>query len=52
VDQKQGWTTWNDMQDLDRASGTIESMGIYRYAMFQSHGDGNSPPEALYGLSV
>jgi predicted permease len=49
---KQGWTTWNDMQDLNRASQTIESMGIYRYSMFNLAGDGNSPPEALYGLSV
>src|ERR1041385_2623356 len=49
---KNGWTTWNDMQDVAAASRTIESMGIYRYGMYNLAGAGNTPPEALYGLEV
>jgi predicted permease len=46
------WVAWSDMQDLARSNHTIQSIGIYRYALFNLPADGNSPPEALYGLSV
>jgi len=36
---KAGWTTWNDMQDLDRLpAGPSNRMGIYRLRDVQSHG--------------
>jgi predicted permease len=46
------WVFWSDIQDLARSNHTLESIGTYRYALFNLLGDGNSPPEALYGLSV
>lgn len=46
------WVFWSDMQDVARSSRTLESMGTYRYALFNLPADGNAPPEALYGLSV
>ncbi len=46
------WVAWSDMQDLARSTRTIQSIGIYRYALFNLPADGSAPPEALYGLSV
>jgi len=46
------WVTWSDMLDLERTNRSFESIGTYQYALFNLPGDGNSPPEALYGLSV
>lgn len=46
------WVAWSDMQDLARSNHTIQSIGIYHYALFNLPAGGNSPPEALYGLSV
>ncbi len=46
------WVTWSDMQDVARANRSFQSLGIYRYALFNLPADGNQPPEALYGLSV
>jgi predicted permease len=46
------WVFWSDMQDLARSNHTLESIGTYQYALFNLLGDGNAPPEALYGLSV
>jgi putative ABC transport system permease protein len=46
------WVSWLDMQDVAKATRTFASLGTYRYALFNLSGDGNSPPEALYGLAV
>ena len=40
------------MQDLARNTHTLQSIGVYRYALFNLPADGSAPPEALYGLSV
>jgi predicted permease len=47
-----GWVSWLDMQDVAKATRTFASLGTYRYALFNLSGDGNAPPEALYGLAV
>jgi hypothetical protein len=47
-----GWVSWLDMQDVAKATRTFSSLGTYRYALFNLSGDGNAPPEALYGLAV
>jgi predicted permease len=57
TDSKRGksqadWVTWSDMLDLARSNQSFRSIGAYQYALFNLPGDGNSPPEALYGLSV
>src|SRR5580658_4062311 len=46
------WVAWSDMQDVARRNHTIQSIGIYHYALFNLPADGSAPPEALYGLSV
>jgi putative ABC transport system permease protein len=46
------WVTWSDILDLERTNHSFRSIGAYQYALFNLPGDGNSPPEALYGLSV
>ncbi len=46
------WVSWTDMQDVIHRNRTLESIGIYRYALFNLFGDGNASPEALYGLFV
>jgi putative ABC transport system permease protein len=43
------WVTWSDMLDLARSNHSFQSIGAYQYALFNLPGDGNSPPEALYG---
>src|ERR1700720_3308198 len=46
------WVFWNDTQELIRRTRTLESIGIYRNAVFDLAGDPSTPPEALYGLKV
>ncbi len=46
------WVFWNDAQEIIRRTRTLESVGIYRNAVFDLAGDTSSPPEALYGLKV
>lgn len=46
------WVYWNDAQELIRRTRTLESVGIYRNAVFDLVGDGGTTPEALYGLRV
>ena len=46
------WVFWNDAQEIIRRTRTLESVGIYRNAVFDLAGDSSSPPEALYGLKV
>jgi len=46
------WVLWPDMQDVIKSTRTFESLGIYTYKLFNLTGDGNTPPEALYGMSV
>ena len=46
------WVFWNDAQEIIRRTRTLESVGIYRNAIFDLAGDTSSPPEALYGLKV
>src|SRR2546423_13614802 len=37
------WVLWPDMQDVIKATRTFESLGTYRYALFNLSGDGNAP---------
>jgi putative ABC transport system permease protein len=46
------WVMLPDMQDVMRRNQSFESIGTYHYALFHLSGDGNAPPEALYGLAV
>src|SRR5579862_1748449 len=46
------WVMLPDMQDVMRRNHSFESIGTYHYALFNLTGDGNAPPEALYGLAV
>jgi putative ABC transport system permease protein len=46
------WVMLPDMQDVMRRNHSFESIGTYHYALFNLTGDGNAPPEALYGLFV
>jgi predicted permease len=46
------WALWPDMQDVAKATRTLASLGTYTYKLFNLSGDGNAPPEALYGLAV
>jgi putative ABC transport system permease protein len=46
------WVAWNDTQELIRRTRTLESVGIYRNAIFDLGGDTGATPEALYGLKV
>jgi predicted permease len=46
------WVSWSDMQDVAKATRAFASLGTYRYALFNLSGDGNAPPEALYGVAV
>jgi len=52
-DQSQGdWVVWNDAQEVIRGTRTLESVGVYRYAVYELAGDSATTPEALYGLKV
>ncbi len=44
------WVMWNDTQELIRRTRTLESVGVYRNAIFDLGGDKGETPEALYGL--
>jgi predicted permease len=46
------WVAWNDAQELIRRTRTLESVGVYRNAIFDLAGDTGTTPEALYGLKV
>jgi putative ABC transport system permease protein len=46
------WVFWNDTQELIRRTLTLESVGVYRNAIFDLAGSSNATPEALYGLKV
>ena len=46
------WTSWNESQEVTRRTRTLESVGVYRNAVFDFAGDSNTTPEALYGLKV
>src|SRR5580658_5445982 len=46
------WVVWNDTQELIRRTRTLESVGIYRYAIFDLAGDAGTTPEALYGVKA
>jgi predicted permease len=51
-DSHADWVSWLDMQDVIRRNRTFQSIGTYNYALFNLAGDGNEPPEQLYGLVV
>src|SRR5713226_6258525 len=44
------WVFWNDTQELIRRTRTLESVGVYRNAVFDLAGGPDTTPEALYGL--
>ncbi len=46
------WVFWNDTQELIRRTRTLESVGVYRNAVFDLAGEADTTPEALYGLKV
>ena len=46
------WVVWNDTQELIRRTRTLESVGVYRNAVFDLAGGPDTTPEALYGLKV
>ncbi len=46
------WVFWNDTQEIIRRTRTLESVGIWRNAVFDLAGDRGTVPEALYGLKV
>ncbi len=46
------WVFWNDTQEVIRRTRTLESVGVYRNAVYDLAGDPSTPPEALYGLKV
>ncbi|HEY6347242.1 MAG TPA: ABC transporter permease [Bryobacteraceae bacterium] len=46
------WVFWSDMRDAAERSSSIESAGLYHYAVFNLAGDSTTPLEALYGLTV
>jgi putative ABC transport system permease protein len=53
LEQSSGdWVFWNDTQELIRRTRTLQSVGVYRNAVFDLAGDAGSTPEALYGLMV
>ena len=43
---------WNDTQEIARRTRTLESVGVYRNAIFDLAGDPAEPPESLYGLLI
>jgi putative ABC transport system permease protein len=47
-----GFILWNDAQELIRRTRTLQSVGIYRNAVFDLAGSPGTTPEALYGLMV
>ncbi len=52
-DQSQGdWVVWNDAQEVIRRTRTLESVGVYRYAVYDLAGEAGATPEALYGLKA
>ena len=46
------WLFWNDAQEIARRTRTLQSVGIYRNAVFDLGGGSSAPPEALYGLLI
>src|ERR1700722_19539426 len=46
------WVLWNETQELIKRTRTLESIGIYRYAVLDLAGGTETTPEALYGLKV
>ncbi len=51
-DSHADWVSWPDMQDVTRRNHSFQSVATYRYALFNLSGDGNAPPESLYGLAI
>lgn len=46
------WVMWNDTQELIRRTRTLQSVGVYRNAIFDLAGGKGTTPEALYGLKI
>ena len=46
------WVTYSDMVDVRRRNRTLQSLGIYHYALLNLRGDARNPPQGLYGLAV
>ena len=44
------WVFWNDTQEIIRRTRTLESVGVYRNAIFDLGGGLSTPPQALYGI--
>jgi len=53
VRESQGdWVFPRDAQEIFKRSHTLESAGFWANAVFDLGGDGNTPPEAIYGLQM
>jgi putative ABC transport system permease protein len=46
------WVVWNDVRELRPRLRTVGPLGVYGNAVFDLAGDGNTAPEALYGVRV
>lgn len=46
------WMFWKDLQEVIRNNVTLQSIGVYRNALFTLAGDENTFPEALFGERV
>ena len=46
------WVYWNDTQEVIKRTRTLESIGVYRNAIFDRAGGPDPTPEVLYGLQV
>lgn len=53
VTESQGdWITRREAEEIVRHSRTLQSAGFWANSVFDLGGDGNAPPEALYGLRM
>jgi len=46
------WVRWYDAHDVAHENRSFDGVGIYHYSLVNLAGDGNSLPEAIYGLRV
>ena len=46
------WIVWKDIQEVIRNNRTLQSVGVYRFALFTLAGNEKTFPEALFGVRV
>ena len=52
IESQGDWIFRREAQEIVRHSRTLQSAGFWTNAVFDLGGDGNAPPEALYGLRM